>query len=112
MKCKQPIVKNDWVQYSGDWHVKCFGCHICGRSVIYDKLSLMQGTLLCQICKSSLETHCGVCRKIVGDLKKEAHGRMFHHSCFNCSICKRPLGLEESHFSNGQLFCSACYKDK
>ena len=106
--CQEPILAKDFVQFHGHWHKKCFKCQVCKTSLSYVRPEVHNGTLICERCETGIATHCGVCgRVIIGD-KEEAHGRVFHHECFTCSVCRRAIGTDECEFTRGELHCANC----
>jgi hypothetical protein len=107
-RCHGPVLKHDLVHFRGEWHERCLTCEQCDVSLLYQRPGVVGTSMFCRRCFDCVETHCAICRMLITGEKQKFQGRIFHLTCFTCSICKRPIADRSCEFSAGNLRCREC----
>lgn len=89
------------------WHVNCFKCSKCTKSLGVDSNFLVLGTgaLVCSECSYT----CKSCEKKIYDLAILTGDLAYCADCFKCKSCNKPIDdLKYARTSKG-LFCMPCH---
>lgn len=119
--CQEPLINTKFLTaLEKEWHVTCFVCHSCRRS-LDDGFIEHKGLPYCgkDHCKSrhlgtenesqafESEDACAGCSKELGDQRVGALGKKWHRECFVCKSCKGDLSEGYVEFE-GFPYCDAC----
>jgi hypothetical protein len=110
-ECKScHLLINDGQAYklgTEQWHVSCFKCSKCSKSLGVDSNFLVLGTgaLVCSDCSYT----CKSCDKKIYDLAILTGDLAYCADCFKCKSCNKPIDdLKYARTSKG-LFCMPCH---
>ncbi|AOA60750.1 Rho GTPase-activating protein [Komagataella phaffii CBS 7435] len=107
-KCGLVITEGHAYELGEDrWHVECFSCSKCSKSLGCDSNFLVLGTgaLVCSDCSYA----CTICSKKIYDLAILTGNQAYCSSCFQCRACKNRIeDLRYARTSKG-LFCISCH---
>lgn len=106
--CHLPITDGQAYKLGTDqWHVPCFKCSKCSKSLGVDSNFLVLGTgaLVCSDCSYT----CKSCGKKIYDLAILTGDLAYCADCFKCKSCNKPIDdLKYARTSKG-LFCMPCH---
>ena len=114
--CKDGILPQEkYLKHeSRTWHVHCFTCSSCKKSLIGQGFHDYASSLMCSECYiDKVSKRCQVCQKPIVGKGVQYSFSVYHDECFRCSSCKKQLtnvtGRGEKISENkGKLFCQQC----
>lgn len=95
-----------------NWHLHCFVCQQCRRSLQGVQFFVAANRRLCEACLNDSGDRCKKCNtSIVDESISDRNGDRFHLSCFTCFKCQRPIDGEyySDMFLMNQPCCQQCY---
>ncbi|GMM29344.1 GTPase-activating protein [Martiniozyma asiatica (nom. inval.)] len=106
--CDNQIIDGQAYKLGSDqWHVDCFKCSKCEKTLGVNSNFLVLGTgaLVCSDCSYT----CKTCNKKIYDLAILTGDLAYCADCFKCKSCKKPIDdLKYARTSKG-LFCMPCH---
>ncbi|XP_064642416.1 thyroid receptor-interacting protein 6-like isoform X2 [Lineus longissimus] len=107
-KCHQTIIGEDAGCTALDqvYHVQCFLCTQCEKSLKGCPFFAMEGNPYCEDCYLNTLEKCSVCSKPITDRILRATGKPYHPQCFTCVVCGKSLdGIPFTVDATNQIHC-------
>ena len=111
-RCKKHVV-NGLIVNELVYHKECVLCFVCHAIVPHYEIIYIKNKIFCP---KDFENICFRCEKVTHDFNSKimhtytSHGvllaRMYHRSCFTCSICDKNLYCKKTFFFKDLLFCT------
>jgi len=106
-KCSGEVLK-----IKGDkfFHIECFKCTICSRSLVQGLFFSEEGSWYCPDDYQKLfGKKCTVCNDYIKDELVIVLGQTYHQQCFTCSHCRQPCPKGDLVTCVGNsILCSKC----
>lgn len=99
---------------SRTWHVQCFCCSSCKKSLVGTGFHDYAGSLMCSDCYAlKVSKKCHACQNAIIGQGVQYGFSMFHPDCFRCSSCKKQLiqasrAGEKISEKDGSFLCESC----
>ena len=110
--CRKPIINQGITYESLDYHVHCFCCSKCQKSLEHEEiLCANQSKPFCVQCHEELfAKRCAKCqRPIPSNVKYPViDDKPYHDQCFLCAKCHRPVGSKKFFKDQRGFICSNC----
>jgi len=113
--CKQPVEgeKEGCKALGNIYHIKCFNCSVCSKSIHGVQFYNSNDKLFCQDCYLSSLEKCCVCDKVITEKILRANGKAYHPECFACCVCGTLLeGKPFTTDDDGNIYAVDCYYEK
>ncbi|CAI8057951.1 LIM/homeobox protein Lhx1 [Geodia barretti] len=113
--CDKPIMERYLMKVlDKSWHVQCVKCSEC-HCALNEKCFSRESKLYCRNDFFKLYgTKCSGCKTGLcpEDMVRKAMDKVYHLSCFSCSLCRKELQTGEQLFLvQGEKFlCEKCYQ--
>ncbi|CAG5866127.1 unnamed protein product [Menidia menidia] len=93
------------------FHLQCFRCSRCRRSLADQPISCQDDQLLCSICS---QAQCVACSRSVppGSRMLKYEGSTWHEDCFLCRGCQKPIGAAAFVPDQDGFYCQPCHEDR
>mmetsp|Transcript_11220 Transcript_11220/g.13877 ORF Transcript_11220/g.13877 Transcript_11220/m.13877 type:complete len:154 (-) Transcript_11220:16-477(-) len=105
--CDQAVTGRSIKVGEWTWHIECFVCAECRKSLIQQAWCKYEGKCYCQEDYNKLfAPKCGRCGNILTESYITALNKCWHKSCFTCFNCGTTLSKFEQ--VNGEPSCSSC----
>lgn len=116
-ECHKPIGTDskDLSYKDKHWHERCFLCSLCKISLVDKPFGSKDDRLFCANCyDSAFATRCDGCGHIfkAGTKKMEYKGHQWHEQCFQCCVCRQPIGTRSFIPKDSDIYCAGCYEEK
>lgn len=113
--CNQPVEgeKEGCKALGNIYHIKCFNCSVCSKSIHGVQFYSSNDKLFCQDCYLSSLEKCCVCDKVITEKILRANGKAYHPECFSCCVCGTLLeGKPFTTDDDGNIYAVDCYYEK
>ena len=99
--------------FNNVYHISCFNCETCGKSVHGIEFYAVNSKPYCESCYLASLEKCTVCDKIITERILKAAGKAYHPECFTCVVCKKALdGVPFAVDDDKATYCVDCYHEK
>ncbi|XP_057289372.1 four and a half LIM domains protein 1-like [Hydractinia symbiolongicarpus] len=111
-RCKTLIKSNKQLYKGKGYHPECFTCHSCKQSLEGQSFHFDDGKFYHEDCYRNVNAYkCDECKQQIdgNDINFSLfRGKYYHHRCFACAQCNKPLGGETFKVLIGQRYCKQC----
>lgn len=105
--CSKPIIGRSIKVENSVWHISCFACTHCKKSLLSQAWCKHEDKPYCKEDYQNLfSMRCARCNSILNDKYLNALDRNWHPGCFVCHKCETVLGAFEE--VNGEPTCPSC----
>ena len=91
------------------WHVKCFVCRSCEKSLVDNGFHEYDGNIVCKDCYTrKVSKKCSKCYQVIAGKGIQFNFGVYHTECFNCTECDISLTDIKPYDKNGDPYCGNC----
>ncbi|EAX86513.1 LIM domain containing protein [Trichomonas vaginalis G3] len=114
-KCDKPILGRYVNDRTHNFHVKCFNCYECEKTLKGKNFVVHHNRYYCPEQGIRYLKSCAYCKNEIAlhDITKiRWHNKFYHKRCFCCRICGKILDTRDALCCHNRPHCKRCYEQR